>query len=317
MNDLLSFFPAGKKSSSGWISFNGPCCVHNGETADRRKRGGLKERDNGWSYHCFNCGYTASFTLGRNLGFKARRLLEWLGVDTVEIDRLNLESMRYRTMADIVQQRSSAPRRSFDFAARDLPEGVTALSTTAAEYLTNRGIAPDEYPYQSITSNGREGVVIPFTHRDAVVGSSIRFMDKRIPKYINDKPQGYVFGVDLQPDNWESVIVTEGVFDALSIGGVALLHDDVNDAQAELINSLKREVIVVPDQDTAGVKLIDRAVELGWSVSIPEWPAACKDVNDAVARYGAAATAIAILHNRNSSRIKIELAKKSLVRRIT
>jgi hypothetical protein len=29
---------------------------------------------------------------------------------------------------------------------------------------------------------------------------------------------------------------------------------------------------VVPDQDTAGVELIDRAVELGWAVSIPDWP---------------------------------------------
>lgn len=28
-------------ATSGWISFNAPCCVHNGETADTRGRGGM------------------------------------------------------------------------------------------------------------------------------------------------------------------------------------------------------------------------------------------------------------------------------------
>jgi hypothetical protein len=33
-----------KKTASGWISVNAPCCVHNGESADRRQRGGSKYR---------------------------------------------------------------------------------------------------------------------------------------------------------------------------------------------------------------------------------------------------------------------------------
>jgi hypothetical protein len=44
--------------------------------------------------------------------------------------------------------------------------------------------------------------------------------------------------------------------------------------------------IVVPDQDEAGMRLVDRAVELGWAVSMPDWPAGVKDVNDAVIRWG-------------------------------
>ena len=81
MIDVLSFLPSKRKqSSSGWIAFNALCCTHNGNTQDRRGRGGIKISDQGWSYHCFNCGYTTSFILGRNISFKARRLLEWLGV---------------------------------------------------------------------------------------------------------------------------------------------------------------------------------------------------------------------------------------------
>jgi hypothetical protein len=93
MIDVISFLPAKRKqTSSGWISFNAPCCIHRGDTQDKRSRGGIKPSpDSSWSYHCFNCGYTASFVLGRNLTFKARKLLQWMNVPTEEIERINLE----------------------------------------------------------------------------------------------------------------------------------------------------------------------------------------------------------------------------------
>ena len=148
------------------------------------------------------------------------------------------------------------------------------------------------------------------------MGYATRYLDDRSPKYINHTPPGYVFGTDLQRDSWQSVIVTEGVFDALSIGGLAVLHADINDAQARLIRSLGREVVVVPDQDVPGMKLVERAVELGWSVSMPEWPEDVKDVNDAVICMGRLATLLTIMQARETSRIKIELRKKQLVKRL-
>jgi DNA primase len=127
---------------------------------------------------------------------------------------------------------------------------------------------------------------------------------------------GYVFGTDLQRDSWQSVLVMEGVFDALSIGGMAVLHAEINDAQVKLIRSLGREVVVVPDQDAAGMKLVDRAVELGWSVSMPEWSDDVKDVNDAVIKYGRLGTLLIIMQAREHSRIKIELRKKQIIKRL-
>jgi hypothetical protein len=73
---------------------------------------------------------------------------------------------------------------------------------------------------------------------------------------------------------------------------------------------------VVPDQDEAGMKLVDRAIELGWAVSIPEWPAGCKDINDAVIRLGRVGCLLTILENRETSRIKIEMRKKLLIKRL-
>jgi hypothetical protein len=71
---------------------------------------------------------------------------------------------------------------------------------------------------------------------------------------------------------------------------------------------------VVPDQDRAGLDLIDRAVELGWAVSIPAWED-CKDVNDAVMKYGRLGTLLTIMQARETSRIKIELRKKNLAKK--
>jgi len=325
MIDVTSYLPVKKKStSSGWISFNAPCCEHNSESRDRRQRGGLKTSDAGWSFHCFNCGYTASFIIGRQLSFKARKLLGWLNVPAEEIERINLESLRHRSMTGLLsdRQRTSNTLQGIEFEERELPPGaelVTAQHATQWEYLRSRAV-PKDYPVMTVLENDsvhwtRPQVIVPFTYDNQVVGYSCRMLDNRQPRYIHDTQPGYVFGTDLQREDWRYAVVVEGVFDALSIGGLAVLHAEINDAQARLIRSLDREVIVVPDQDAAGMKLVDRAVELGWGVSMPEWPADVKDVNDAVTRWGQVATLLMILQAKETSKIKIELRKKQLVKR--
>jgi hypothetical protein len=321
MLDILSYLPAKRKTStSGWISFNAPCCVHNSENQDRRSRGGLKLADEGWSYHCFNCGYTASFVLGRNLSYKARRLLTWLNVPQEEIERINLESLKHKSIAGLLTERQqlSNELQGICFEDRDIVMGelLTEDRTKESDYLRSRSV-PMNYPYmRPQLPTGRDSIIIPFTYNHRVVGHCQRFLDDRTPKYINDIQPGYVFGTDLQNDAWQSVLVMEGVFDALSISGLAVLHAEINDAQVRLIRSLGKQVIVVPDQDAAGMKLVDRAVELGWSVSMPHWGDDIKDVNDAVIKYGRLGALLIIMQAREHSKIKIELRKKQIVKRI-
>ena len=318
MIDILSYLPGKRKqTSSGWISFNAPCCIHRGDTQDKRSRGGLKPgTDGSWSYHCFNCGYTASFVLGRNLTFKARKLLEWLNVPQEEIERINLESLKHKSIEGLLGERQELVNKlqNIEFEDRDLPAETQELNEFAEEYLRNRCV-PLDYPFLYKTMP-RRGIVIPFTHNNQVVGHTTRFLDDRAPRYIQDIQHGYVFGTDLQKNNWQTVIVVEGVFDALSINGLAVLHAEINDAQARLIRSLGKEVIVVPDQDEAGMKLVDRAVELGWAVSIPEWPNGVKDVNDAVIKLGKLGALLSIIQAKETSKIKIELKRKQLVKRL-
>jgi hypothetical protein len=318
MIDVVAFLPAKKKNtSSGWISFNAPCCVHQGENTDKRHRGGLKPTPDGsWSYHCFNCGYTCSFVLGRTLTFKARKLLQWLNVPGEEIERINLESLKHKSIAGLLNERQEIVEKlsNIEFEDRDLPADTQPLNDQAQVYLEQRHVSLN-YPFLYKTMP-RPGIVIPFTHDNQVVGHTTRFLDDRTPKYIQDIQHGYVFGTDLQRDEWQYAIVVEGVFDALAINGLAVLHAEINNAQVRLIRNLGREIIIVPDQDEAGMKLIDRAIELGWAVSIPEWPEGCKDINDAVIRLGKLGTLLTILENKETSRIKIEIRKKHLVKRI-
>jgi hypothetical protein len=327
MLDILSYLPAKRKtSSSGWISFNAPCCVHNGENQDRRQRGGLKVADQGWSYHCFNCGFKASFILGRNLSFKARKFLSWLNVPEQEIERINLESLKHKNIQGILddRQRTANVMQGIEFEDRELPETFVIVDEHTPihyQYLRDRQ-APIDYPYGMESGlpedkfRRRQGIIIPFTYDGRIVGHTTRFFDNKTPKYIHDMQPGYVFGTDLQRDTWNSVLVVEGVFDALSINGLAVMHAEINDAQVRLIRSLGREVIVVPDQDEAGMKLVDRAIELGWSVSMPEWDSDVKDVNDAVIKYGRVATLLTIMQAQEHSKIKIEMRRKQIVKRI-
>ena len=325
MLDILQYLPAKRKASpSGWLSFNAPCCQHNGNTPDRRQRGGIKTNESGWSYHCFNCGYTASFILGRTLSYKARRLLSWLGVPEREIDLANLESLKHRSIYGIVEDRQRVANllQGIEFEESDLPpasELITPEHPLYWNYCRERQV-PENFPMMTpIRTDGvhwtRPCVIVPFTHDNKIVGYTARFIDGKSPKFISEQQPGYVFGTDLQDPSWQHVLVMEGIFDALSIGGLAVLHNDISDAQARLIRSLGREITVVPDQDQAGLELIDRAMELGWAVSIPAWQD-CKDVNDAVKKYGRLGTLLTIMQARETSRIKIELRKKALVKRL-
>ena len=66
----------------------------------------------------------------------------------------------------------------------------------------------------------------------------------------------------------------------------------------------------VPDRDAPGEKLINQAIEFGWSVAFPEWDKTVGDVADAVLKYGRLFTIQSILKTTESSKLKIDLKRK-------
>ncbi len=322
MFDIISLIPGRKKRTpSGWISFNGVCCSHRGHKPDRRNRGGvIFEGSTNWIYHCFNCGFKTKFTLGKSISSGTRQLLIWCGVDDLEIQRWSLESLQQKDLLDIIQPK--VVRNKITFKEHKLPADAKEVDVNASEhkiyteYLKNRNVDFTKYKFYVTTTDSNERnkhrIIIPYTHKGKIVGCTSRYLDNKTPKYINEQQPGYVFNIDNQKKDWNVCIVTEGIFDAISIDGVAVMHDDINDDQVKLLANLNKKIIVVPDQDKTGLKMIDRALELGYSVSLPKWETGIKDVNDAVVRYGKLPTLLSILQNATMSRIKLELRKKQI-----
>ena len=92
--------------------------------------------------------------------------------------------------------------------------------------------------------------------------------------------------------------------------------NDISDNQAEILKQLNKKVIVVPDHDKSGMEIINKALDHGFYVSMPEWGDDIKDVNDAVMRYGKLPTLISILQSATNSKAKTEIKRKQLDRQI-
>jgi len=324
-----------KSSPSGWISGNAPCCIHNGQTADTRGRGGFHTEDSGnISYSCFNCNFKASYQPGRHLTFKFRKLLRWLGADENDIKRLVIEAIRVREL--VSPEEVKAEEEKIEFKTRELPEhavsfqalltwhllddfkNVPPLLDAASDYVRDRKIDTQKYDFywtDSTEHSLHQRVIIPCIWQGRTIGYTSRaFTDGVKPKYWSHYEPNFVFNINNQLPDSKFVIVCEGPFDAMSVDGVAVMSNDCSETQADIIDSLGREVIVVPDADKAGANLVNRAIEYGWSVSFPVWQETCKDVNEAVVKYGKLFVLKSILDARESSKLKIELMRKRLIK---
>ena len=51
--------------------------------------------DGATSYHCFNCGFKASYVLGRRLSQKMRLFMGYIGIADDTIRKLAIEAMRH------------------------------------------------------------------------------------------------------------------------------------------------------------------------------------------------------------------------------
>ena len=317
LETVQQHLPSKRKSTpSGWISFNAVCCHHNGTSADNRQRGGIMLNE-GVSYHCFNCGFKSSWQPGRHISVKFKKLLRWLNVSDSDINRCMLDALRRQEGIEDTGIKNPIPT----FIDKALPRGaepiVSYLDNPPAEllpvlqYLSERKLYLEDYDFHWTDEEGFQNrLIIPFYFQSRIVGYTARKITEGKPKYISEQQPGYVFNLDQQGPDQKFVIVVEGPIDAICIKGVALTSAEVGDSQRALINRLQRQVIVLPDRDQAGHRLIEQALALGWSVSFPEWGDGVKDVNDAVKKFGRLYTLWSIVHHSESNALKIQLRMK-------
>jgi len=316
---VLTYLPPKRKQTpSGWLSFNAPCCHHNGHSVDNRGRGGLiANPDGSVSYHCFNCGFKTSWQPGRSFSHKLRKLLQWMGAPDDVINKVALDVMRENEGVEAREKILQLPT----FNTVPLPDDAIKItditdfnkfSLAILEYMAARNLNIDDTDYYWSPSLGyRDRLIIPFYYEGRVVGWTARSIlpDKK-PKYLTEVQPGFVYGLDDQRPNKVFAIVCEGQIDAIHVEGCALGGSEISDQQAMMLNRLNKDIIVVPDRDKAGSKLVERAIELGWSVSMPNWSEDVNDIGDAVARYGRLFAIYSIVSAAESSPLKIRLRKK-------
>lgn len=314
--------PRAKHSPSGWTSFNAPCCHHRGHSQDTRKRAGIRFDGNGVVYNCFNCKFSTGWQPGSSFGEKMKTLARWLGATDDLIKEFVFEAMK--TESEEYKPENHEPK--LEFTDKELPEGamplldwvnseyfkeVSILLEPVISYVVNRGYDPFNGDFYWSPSPGYENrVILPFRWEGRVVGNTARKVTNGRPKYLSDQHPNFVFNFDRQSEDQRYIFVCEGPFDALCIGGVALLTNEISDQQSRIINSLGKEVIVIPDQDSAGLVLFDRAAELNWSIAMPNWDHDVKDTADAVQRYGKLFVVVDAIKTAQKGAIKINMAKK-------
>jgi len=327
LDKFRSLLPKTKTSPSGWISFNAPCCHHRGHARDTRKRAGVMFSE-GVIYNCFNCKYTASWQPGRNISEKFKSLCRWLGANDDQIKELVFEALK-------TESTGYEPDHFVEkvkFTEKELPEGAMSINEwvnsaylpdisadigPVIDYIYSRGFDPlSEHFYWSPAPGYIDRVLLPYYYEGKIVGSTARKVREGKPKYLSDQHPFFVFNVDEQDPKNKYVFVVEGQFDAYAIGGVGLLTNEIAQQQAHIINQLGKEVIVIPDQDKAGLMLIKQAIDYDWTVAFPNWEDDVKDVADAVLKYGKLFVIVDAIKTAQRGEIKISVARNNLETRL-
>lgn len=318
---VRAVLPAKRKlTPTGWESFNSVCCHHRGEKRDTRKRGGVIFSPEGFTYHCFNCNFKAGWQPGHTLSANTRKLLEWLGLPDSEVSKLVLDAIKGKN-----NLKKDEKTFNMTLELKELPnncktfnewvqEGITDEKfINVVEYALNRNLNLNWYAWMWTPENGyNDRLIIPYFYEGNIVGWTARKITNGNPKYLTVSQPSYVFNLDNQTYDRKFVVLVEGPLDAISIDGVGVLSNELNEMQIARINALGKEAIVVPDNDLSGTKLITTALDQGWSVSLPEWGDEVKDVADAVKKYGRIYTLFTILKYREQSPIKITMIKKRI-----
>lgn len=189
--------------------------------------------------NCWSCGYHSLVNVLHEITKVSHtKLREQLG----DLDRLKEEKEKVRK--NLI-----------------LPKYLEELSRPHMRYLLNRGFKVKEivklYGLKGLSVAGRLSwrIFIPFYYRGKIVSWTTRSIGEKEPRYINAAPyqetmrmKDMLFGEDLAAN---SVIITEGPFDAMKIGrgAVALMGMNYTSSQ---VNKLRKYLVraVCFDQGT-------------------------------------------------------------------
>lgn len=327
---IISNLPAKRRRTpNGSINFNCPMCLDRGQARpDTKQRCGFAF--DSWGairINCFNCGLAARWSPGKLIGRNIRDFLKKLGVDDLEIKKLNFTAWQLSHTLEAKQTPLSDDAFTPEFELLELPPDAHPLSVWAVndcnntdfldviQYAMTRGDAVFnnyEFYWTPDTGHGmNRRLIIPFYWKDEIVGYTGRAVDsEKAPRYYTNTPAHFIFNNHNLYQDRKYAIVVEGIFDALSIDGISTQGAKLSEQQAYWLRETGKQIIVLPDRDKKGQVMIDLALKYDFLVSFPKWDEGVKDANDAVVKYGKLWTIRSIIDEATNNKLKINLSRK-------
>lgn len=309
-------------AGQGW---NVVFCEYCGDGSRKKgPRGGWLFSDGGETaaYHCFNCGCKETFSTLREYPFSKnmRSVLDSFGIPSTEYNALLFKKERPKN----VQKQGVT---NYSYTILDIPIYFELLSESKSDdakdakvFLKRKyGLTPRDYSFyvskgsmdtlsakdKSVANSLKGRIIIPYFKSGKMIYYQARdYTGKAKDKYVGPSiPKGNIFfNIDqLYRYTQDPLYVTEGAQDAIHLRGVSTLGNELTGAQKDMLKTCPRKKILVPDFNGDSAKLVEQFIDMGWSVSFPEYRRTCKDVSESVVNYGRLYTAYDIANNIKTS----------------
>lgn len=311
-------------SKKGWYPVVCKVCKDHGK---KGPRAAFHFQNGSVGYNCFNDpNCNASYDCNQNfpLSKSMERLLIAYNIPESEYEWINVEALsNEKTPTQNKKQIKLIPDeiqlQRFFVKMSEVDEN-DKWRIIAEDYLSSRGIDPTSYPfYLSFKDElphwkkwyGR--LIIPiYDNNNRLIYYTGRALTDAIKKY--DSPPStdkeiVCYGYDeIYKKTNDPLYIVEGFFDAFHINGVALFGNIISEGMLYHLNNCPKPKVVIPDKWGKGYNLALQGLKEGWSISTPDI-GNCKDINDAVVRFGRLYTMSSIIENTNNG-FAAELALK-------
>lgn len=334
LTDLVrQHLPSDRKSNTTGFYICCPMCIHIGESRhDTKYRGGFTvNSDLGFIYHCHNCKFSTRWDFSGRVGKNLMFFLTTIGISSKQIP-IQLRLLRPNETLDVKIKESKKPDVVMSFDEIRLPSGARSFDSWVEDdeppmmfidafgYMASRGetvFNGSTYYWTPDSSYGmNERVIIPFYHHGKIVGYTCRCFtgNTKLRKYYSEQPTDYMYNQDLLEDDDDSILLVEGILDSIVIDGIGLLGNSLSEKQINLLKWSGKRIILVPDMDKAGEKLLNQAIDNDWEISFPRWDCGITDSAAATKKYGKLYTLETIYNGATNNKTKIELYKTGVYR---
>lgn len=302
------------------VDVRGFHCLKCASCNDYKVRAGFKFEDNSVFYNCWNCGTATRYEeMSGRMSKKMRGILNSFGFDDTEISNVvnsgffkQKEEKQTISLANITKVDTSTP-------PIHLPKGSLRLGSAGfeeyqyklIEYLQARKINILKYPFFfSLQERFIDRIIIPFYRNGSLIYWQARSIHREEKKRYDNSPasrNAVMFNMDaIASYSTAPLFVTEGVFDAMTVDGAAILGSKLTEAKSELLSKSSRRLIFVIDKDENGAHLAEEVVSRGWEITFA--PDGAGDINESAQKFGIIWTITQLFNNIPASKDATELA---------